>query len=293
MSTNQILFGLALVLALAVGSQLVARRLGIPALVILLPAGFLAGAATGDIDPNNLLGALYQPIVTIAVGVILFEAGLRLSFDEVATGTRRVVVRLVAIGVLVSWIAIALAVALLFDDIDRGVASLVGAILVVSGPTVVLPLLAFIRPAGEVRALLKWEGVLVDPVGALLGVVVFTGVSSGKGWRPGTMLLSLGVGGLVGLVGAAMLWLLLREVQWNAPRMVVPATLMIVVAAVVAADLIRADAGLAAATLMGVALGNQAHLLDAQHRIDISLTLEFEETLVQLLIGVLFVLVAA
>ena len=90
-----------------------------------------------------------------------------------------------------------------------------------------------------------------------------------------------------------MLWLLLREVQWNAPRMVVPATLMIVVAAVVAADLIRTDAGLAAATLMGVALGNQAHLLDARHRIDISLTLEFEETLVQLLIGVLFVLVAA
>ena len=293
MSTNQILFGLALVLALAVGSQLVARRLRIPALVILPPVGFLAGAVTGDIDPNNLLGALYQPIVTIAVGVILFEAGLRLSFDEVATGTRRVVVRLVAIGVLVSWIAIALAVALLFDDIDRGTASLVGAILVVSGPTVVLPLLAFIRPTREVRALLKWEGVLVDPVGALLGVVVFTGVSSGKGWRPGTMLLSLGVGGLVGLVGAAMLWLLLREVQWNAPRMVVPATLMIVVAAVVAADLIRTDAGLAATTLMGVELGNQAHLLDARHRIDISLTLEFEETLVQLLIGVLFVLVAA
>src|SRR5438094_536376 len=194
MSTNQILFGLALVLALAVGSQLVARRLRIPALVILLPVGFLAGAVTGDIDPNNLLGALYQPIVTIAVGVILFEAGLRLSFDEVATGTRRVVVRLVAIGGLVSWVAIAPSVAL-----------------------------AFLGPAGEVRALLKWEGVLVDPVGALLGVVVFTGVSSGNGWRPGTMLLSLGVGGLVGLVGAAMLWLLLREVQWNAPRMVVPA----------------------------------------------------------------------
>ncbi|HET9322413.1 MAG TPA: sodium:proton antiporter [Gaiellaceae bacterium] len=287
MSTNQILFGLGLVLTLAVGSQLVARSLRIPALVLLLPVGFVAGIATDDVHPDELLGALYQPFVSIAVGIILFEAGLRLSFGEVRPGIRKAVVRLVLAGGLITWLAVAATVAVLYDGIDRSVAVLIGAILVVSGPTVVLPLLAFIRPTRDVRSLLKWEGTLIDPVGALLGVLVFQSVSSGKGWQPGEMLLALGIGALVGLVGAPALLLLLREVQRSAPRMIVPATLMVVVAAVVAADLLNDDAGLMTAVLMGIAVGNQ-------RRIDISLSLfEFQETLVQLLIGVLFVLVAA
>src|SRR5262249_21750277 len=155
---------------LAVGSQLAARVLGVPGLVILLPAGFVAGVATTDVHPDNLLGALYQPFVSIAVGVILFEAGLRLSLDEVeSSGVRNVVARLVIGGAAITWLAITATVALLYNGMDTGAAFLIGAILVVSGPTVVLPLLAFIRPAGSVRALLKWEGTLVDPIGALLG----------------------------------------------------------------------------------------------------------------------------
>src|SRR5262245_22282362 len=144
MSTNQILFGLGLVLVLAVGSQLAARVLGVPGLVVLLPAGFIAGIATDDVHPDHLLGSLYQPFVSIAVGVILFEAGLRLSFGEVAPAVRRAVVRLVVGGTVVTWLAITAIVALLYPDMDTGAAFLVGAILVVSGPTVVLPLLAFI-----------------------------------------------------------------------------------------------------------------------------------------------------
>jgi NhaP-type Na+/H+ or K+/H+ antiporter len=287
MSTNQILFGLGLVLVLAVGSQLLARLLRAPAIVVLLPAGFLAGIATDDIHPGKLLGPLYQPFVSLAVGLILFEAGLRLSLEEVVPQVRKAVVRLVTGGALLTWLAIAASATLLFDDLDRGVAFLIGAILVVSGPTVVLPLLAFIRPTRNVRSLLKWEGTLVDPIGALLGVVVFAAVRSGEGWRPGEMMIDLGAGVLVAAVGAPVLWLVLREVQWSAPRMIVPAALMVVVAAVVAADLIREDAGLLTAVLMGIAVGNQ-------RSIDISLSLfDFEETLVQLLIGVLFVLVAA
>jgi NhaP-type Na+/H+ or K+/H+ antiporter len=291
MTTNQILFGLGLVLVLAVSSQLLARGLGLPAIVVLLPAGFLAGMATDDVHPEDLLGNLYQPFVSLAVGIILFEAGLRLSFGEVALGVHRVVMRLVAVGIVVTCVSVAATVALLFGDMDSGVAVLIGAILVVSGPTVVLPLLAFIRPTREVRSLLKWEGVLVDPFGALLGVLVFTAVQSG-GWQPGEMLVSVVTGALVGAIGATLLWLLLREVQRHAPEMAVAVTLMVVVAAVVAADLIREDSGFVAATLMGISLGNQ-RLLAPSRRIDISLTLEFEETLVQLLIGVLFVLIAA
>jgi NhaP-type Na+/H+ or K+/H+ antiporter len=295
MSTDEILLGLGLVLVLAVSSQLLAHRLGLPAIVVLLPAGFVAGIATDDVHPEALLGPLYQPFVTLAVSIILFEAGLRLAFGEVARGIRNVVVRLIAVGVLVTWLGVAVTVALLFDDMSRGVALLIGAILVVSGPTVVLPMLAFIRPTRGVRSLLKWEGVLVDPIGALLGVLVFHGVQSGgEGWDrfPSEALASIGAGAFVGVAGAALLWFLLREVMRDAPTMVVPTMLMVVVAAVVAADLIREDTGFLAATLMGIALGNQP-LIEPSRRIEVSAALGFQATLVQLLVGVLFVLIAA
>ena len=290
MTSNQILFGLGLVLVLAVGSQLLARRLRIPAIVVLLPAGFIAGIATNDVHPEQLLGDLYQPFVSLAVGIILFEAGLRLSFGEIALGAHRVVLRLVVVGVVVTCAGVAVTVALLFAGLSTGVAVLIGAILVVSGPTVVLPLLAFVRPAGAVRSVLKWEGVLVDPVGALLGVLVFHLVSSG--WQPGEFLLSVAAGMVVGVAGAALLRVLLREVHLNEPRMAVLATVMVVVAAVVASDLLREDSGFVAATIMGISLGNQ-RWVPVSRRVDISLTREFQETLVQLLIGVLFVLIAA
>jgi NhaP-type Na+/H+ or K+/H+ antiporter len=296
LSTNDIMLGLGLVLALAVGSQLAGRRLDLPAIVVLLPVGFLAGAATDDVHPDQLLGALYQPFVSLAVGIVLFEAGLRLSFDEIAPRVRAPVARLIAIGVTVTLIVVAATVAMLFSGVDTGVAILIGAILVVSGPTVVLPLLGFIRPAREVRTLLKWEGVLVDPVGALLGVLVFQGVQSGRSggasWHPGEFLGSMVVGAAVGVVGAMVLFVLLREVQRSAPAMVVSTTLAVVVASVVVADLLREDTGFVAATLMGITLGNQ-HLLPRSRRVDVTAVLGFHEALVQLLIGVLFILIAA
>jgi len=160
----------------------------------------------------------------------------------------------------------------------------------VSGPTVVLPLLAFVRPAHKVRTTLMREGVIVDPIGALLGVLVFGAVrsasSGGDVYHPGEMALSIAVGALVGVAGAGLAWLLVRETERTAPRMAIPVMLMVVVAALVTADLIRDDPGFVAATLMGAILANQ-------RRTDLSLTLEFSGTLVQLHIGVLFVLIAA
>jgi hypothetical protein len=137
-----------------------------------------------------------------------------------------------------------------------------------------------------VRAPLTWEGVLVDPVGALLGVVVFHAAASGESWHPGGMLLSIAVGLGVAAIGALVLRWLLEEAQRHAPRQAVPLTIATVVAALVAADLIRDDAGFVATTAMGMALANQ-------RTIDVSLMLEFQQTLVQLLVGVLFILIAA
>ncbi len=288
LSTDDLLLGIGLVLILAVGSQLAAKTLRLPAIVVLLPVGFVAGILTEDVHPSDLLGALYQPFVAVAVGVILFEAGLRLSFRDVSPRIRPVVIRLVSLGMLVTWLAVAGTTALLFNGLASDVPLLIGAILVVSGPTVVLPLLAYIRPARDVRSVLKWEGVLIDPLGALLGVLVFQLARTGgtSGWHPGAMAVSILVGAAVGAIGTVVLWVLLPRVQRLAPRQVVAVTLALTVAALVAADLIREDTGFLATLLMGMFLANQ-------RSIDVAQAVEFHGTLVQLLIGVLFIMIAA
>src|ERR1044072_6543431 len=128
MSSNQILFRLGLVLAPAASGQLIARVLRVPGLVVCLPAGFIAGVATSDVHPDSLLGSLYQPVVSIAVGVILFDAGLRLSRAHVPSALRKAVARLGLGSSAFTWLATTATVALLYDGIDLGAAFLVGAI---------------------------------------------------------------------------------------------------------------------------------------------------------------------
>jgi Sodium/hydrogen exchanger family len=81
-TTNQVLIGIGLILVLAVGSQVLASRLKIPAIIVLLPAGFTAGAITTDVNPQLLLGAAFQPLVSLAVAVILYDAGLSLDLRK-------------------------------------------------------------------------------------------------------------------------------------------------------------------------------------------------------------------
>src|SRR6185436_12736902 len=125
--------------------------------------GFLAGAVTDDVHPDALFGNAFQPLVTLGVGLILFEAGLRLRFHELTGGAHRVVMRLIVIGTIVTGLGVTLAAKPIFG-LDWGTALVLGAILVVSGPTVVMPLLAYVRPTDRVRTVLKWEGVIIDPV---------------------------------------------------------------------------------------------------------------------------------
>ena len=117
------------------------------------------------------LGDLLAPTVSIGVGVILFEGGLSLRLREIE-GQQRVLWLLVTLGVLVTW-AIGATVTALFTDLSTQLAILVGSILVVSGPTVIGPLLAQVRPHRSVASILKWESIIIDPIGALLAVITF------------------------------------------------------------------------------------------------------------------------
>jgi NhaP-type Na+/H+ or K+/H+ antiporter len=287
-TTNQILIGVGLILALAAGSQVLANRLRIPAIIVLLPAGFVAGALTSDVNPQDLLGPAFEPLVSLSVAVILYDAGLSLDMRKLKGHTRKVVIRLIVLGVLITWvIAASLAAPLL--GMSRGAAVMLGIILVVSGPTVVGPLLNFVRPAERLQQVLIWEGSLIDPVGGILGALVFHAVIASTRKGPGSQLVqfaaSIGVGLAGGMVGTALLWLLLRRLRLG-EVLGTTAQLAAVIAVAAACDVIRDDTGLIAAIFMGLALANRRGF-------DIPARRPFFETLVQLIIGVLFISISA
>src|SRR5512145_2393178 len=171
MSSDEILIGIGLTVFLAVGSQILAKRLHVPAIIVLLPVGFIAGAATDAVVPDKLLGPAFEPLVSLAVAVILYDAGLSLDLRRMQATIHRVVVRLLVFGVPITW-AVAGFTSWWLIDLSPQAAVTLGAILVVSGPTVVIPLLDFVRPAPTLHRVLAWEGVLIDPVGAILGALV-------------------------------------------------------------------------------------------------------------------------
>jgi NhaP-type Na+/H+ or K+/H+ antiporter len=287
MSTDQVLLGVGLILVLAVGSQVLASRLRIPALIILLPAGFTAGALTADVNPERLLGAAFQPLVSLAVAVILYDSGTALQWGKVRGRARRVVPRLVIWGVPVT-MAFAAVLAAPLLGMSAGAAVMTGAILVVSGPTVVGPLLAFVRPADRLQRILSWEGSLIDPIGGILGAVVFHAVLAsthgGIGHPLGQFLLSIGIGAAGAAAGVAVLWFLSRLDLDDLLGAASQLACVVGVAAV--CDSVRDDAGLIAAVLMGLAVANL-------RAFDVPAKRPFFETLVQLIIGVLFVAISA
>ncbi len=289
MSTDQILVGVGLILVLGVGSQLLASQLRIPALIILLPVGFVAGAITTDVNPDRIFGAAFSPLVSLAVAVILYDAGLDLEWGRITGHERHVVPRLVVIGVPLTG-AIAALCAHLFLGLSVSGSIMLGAILVVSGPTVVGPLLGFVRPVDRLFRTLSWEGSLIDPVGAILGAVVFNAVvasntSGGLGRPLAHFVLSLAIGGAGAAIGIGALWVCLCKLDLDA---VLSTTVQLATVICLAAicDALRDDSGLMTAVLMGLALANmKAFNIPAKR--------PFFETLVQLILAVLFISISA
>ena len=283
---EHLLISLSAVLVLGVSAQWLGWRLRLPSILLLLLFGILAGPVAGLIQPGEMLGPMLYPVVSLAVAVILFEGGLSLTLREFhAVGGAAI--RLVTIGALVSWVLTAGAAHFILG-LDRPLAVLLGAILVVTGPTVIIPMLREIRPAGSVGPILKWEGIVIDPIGAMLAVLVYEVVSSGDVPLPvlaGALSQTLLVGLLTGLAAAAtMVWLLKRD--WVPDYLQNPVTLMLVVVTYALANHLSAEAGLLAVTIMGFAMANQK-FVDVHHII------EFKENLRVMLIASVFILLAA
>jgi NhaP-type Na+/H+ or K+/H+ antiporter len=249
---------IALVGVLGIGAQWVAWRTGWPSIGLMLAAGFLAGPVFGLFDPRAVFGDFLGPAVSIGVALILFEGGLGLDFREFrqyGEGVRR----LVFLGVPLAWLFGALA-CYYIAGLVWPVAVLFAGILVVTGPTVVLPLLRQSTIKQRPAAILRWEAIVNDPVGALCAVIAYEYFRLS---REGATLVEavppIIIAGLIsGLVGYGAA----RIIAWSFPRGLVPeflkapVLLVAVVGVFVGCNLIAHEAGLMAVTVMGIALAN-------------------------------------
>jgi NhaP-type Na+/H+ or K+/H+ antiporter len=286
---EHIIIGIGSIIILGIAAQWIGWRLKLPAILPLLVVGFLAGPVTGFINPDELIGDLLFPVVSISVAVILFEGGLSLKREDLA-GMLRVVQLLISVGVLITWAGIWAAAYFIFG-LDPLLSSLLGAILVVSGPTVVTPLLRFIRPVNRVRSVLQWEGILVDPVGATLGVLVLGAVAGSSLEQLSIpiilagIVLTLVIGGLIGWLASSIIIQLFQR-EWVPEYLQTAVTLLLVMLAFIASNVLRAESGLMATTVMGIVLANQK-------RVNIQHVVSFKEELGILLLSVLFIVLSA
>ena len=285
---TDLLISLSLVIVVGTLAQWIAWRVGLPSILLLLFAGLILGPITGVLDVDYLLGDLLFPIVSLSVAVILFEGGLSLRWRDVED-SRHVVRNLIIVGSMVTWILTSL-VAYILLGFSPEIALLLGATLVVTGPTVIIPLLKQIRPSHRVSTILRWEGIIIDPVGAILALLVFeliiasdlqAGIAVAIGILVQTVIIGLAIGWIAGR--------LLIEVfsRFRAPDSLLnPITLMFLIGSFTISNLIQTDAGLLTVTVMGIVMANQ-------NRFDIKPIIEFKETLQTLLISALFILLAA
>ncbi len=286
--TELVLTGFASIIVIGILAQWIAWRVGIPSILLLLVFGFISGPVTGFIDPDVIFGPLLFPLISISVAIILFEGGLNLSIDEYRQ-TGGAVHRLISIGAAITWCLVSVA-AFWILGLDIQIAILLGSILVVSGPTVVAPLLAHVRPRGSIASILNWEGMLIDPIGALLAVLVYEVVLSGS-TREMTSLAVTGlaktifVGGSIGVISAYAIVFLLKR-YWIPDSLRSPMTLMTVILAFTLSNLYQSESGLLSVTIMGIVLANQKI-------VSIKNISGFVENLRVLLLSLLFIVLAS
>ena len=177
MDEQQILLAFGGIGLAALGCQWLAWRLKLPAILFLLLSGILAGPVLGWLEPQAMFGPLLMPLVSLAVALILFEGSLTLHLSQWRE-IGSVVQRMVTLGALATWVVIAVATHWLLG-FDWPLAVLFGTLTLVTGPTVIAPMLRVVRPKAAIANILRWEGIVIDPIGALLAVVVYSFIIAG------------------------------------------------------------------------------------------------------------------
>lgn len=281
------LSALALIGVLSILCQWGAWRLKIPAILPLLITGLMLGPLFGVLVPDQVFGDILFPLVSLSVAIILFEGALTLRFEEIR-GHGRMVTNLVSIGMVVTWITIAVATHFLMG-FSWEISALFGALVVVTGPTVIMPMLRSVRPLAKLGNILRWEGIIIDPVGALLAVLVYEFILAQQGQGALQALQAFATTLLVGFaLGWLAAWLLGKALQhgWFPHYLKNVATLGAVLGVFALSNALQHESGLLTVTVMGMVMANN-------RKIDLDDILEFKETLSVLLISGLFIILAA
>ena len=280
------LMSLVAVGLLSIGCQYLAYRVRLPAILPLLIVGILVGPVWGILDADALFGNLLFPVVSLSVAIILFEGSLTLKFRDIA-GHGNMVRNLCSIGVIVTW-GIAAVAAHYSLNISWQLAFLFGAIVTVTGPTVIVPMLRTVRPKTNLANILRWEGIVIDPIGALLAVLVFEFIVASQGNAISHTFImfgkTIGIGVVLGLGSGYLLGLSIRK-DWIPHYLLNTAVLTIILGVFAASNYVAHESGLLAVTITGIVLANMKN-------VDVEDILEFKETLSVLLISGLFILLA-
>lgn len=285
---EQILLALAGILLLGMGCQWLAWRVKLPAILFLLTCGFLVGPILGWLHPKALFGDMLSPFITLAVAVILFEGSLTLQFSKIA-GLEKIIRNLITIGALITWAITTLATRWIMD-LPWELCLVFGAIMVVTGPTVIAPMLRTVRPGKNLARVLRWEGILIDPLGACLAVMAFQFVVA-KGYD-GSFFSGLLVFGKVLVVGLSLGAIAGYVFGLVLKRYLIPdflrsvSTLAVVCGVFTLSNMLEGESGLLTVTIMGIWMANSnIPNLGAIHA--------FKESLSILLISSLFIILPA
>jgi len=273
-------------LAVAAGGFLMvaAKKMRIPGIVLLLIGGVAMGPEGANIVQPDSLGLILNGLVSVAVGIILFEGGLTLNLDGYRTAPF-VIRNLLTVGVVVTWFGTASMIWLLFD-VPLSYAVLAGSLVIVTGPTVIQPLLKRIRLRYRLHNILHWEGVLIDPIGVFLAILAFEWVLGAGGETALLDLLIRITGGLtIGFVGGEIISWLLRR-RWIPDDLLNVFVLSGAIAVYGFTEMLIVEGGLLSVTVAGLICG-------ARQPPALKSIVEFKSILTDLLIGFVFVLLTA
>ncbi|MEL7231144.1 MAG: cation:proton antiporter, partial [Pseudomonadota bacterium] len=261
---SDVIVACALIGALGLGAQWLAWRLQAPAIVLMALAGLAVGplwsVLFGDplLNPSDAFGDVFRPIVSLAVAVILFEGGLVLKFENLREAGKPVR-RMIFIGGPLAWVLGTMA-AHFAAGLDWASAVVFAGVMVVTGPTVIMPLLRQSKLGGRPAQFLKWEGIVNDPIGALFAVAAFEIVrvaSVGENTvGAAAWIILAAIEGII--LGIAFGWIMIRAFRngWAPEYLKAPLILGSIVLCYALAELVEREIGLVAVTAYGMMLGN-------------------------------------
>lgn len=293
---------LAGIIILGIVAQWVAWRLKLPAILPLILIGLIVGPLATLYTEDG--GKLIEPIwngekglfpgdglyyfVSLAIAVILFEGGLTLKRAEIKN-VGPVITKLITLGSLVTFLAAGLAAHFIFG-LSWQISFLFSALIIVTGPTVITPILRNIPLKKDISTILKWEGILIDPIGALAAVLVFEFISVGGG--DGYTMTALIEFGKILLFGFTFGFTFAHGLAFAIKKNFIPhyllnvVSLSVVLLVFVESEIFAHESGLLAVVVMGMVMGN----MDLPNRKEL---LYFKESLSVLLISILFILLSA